>query len=89
MWSLWYMGPSWWCGWAVGKRTCERERPAWGCWGKDREARTLAAAEAVLLGGTKWRFHPGKPDAVSTGWASTLANRLSGCKGQWPTHTTK
>lgn len=76
VWSLQYMVPSWCC--RDGRRVCERERLAWGCWDVERDARTLAAAEAALLGGMKRRFLPGSPEAVSTGWANTLANRLSG-----------
>lgn len=74
VWSLLYTGLS-----CVCLRPCERDRcPAWGCWDDDRDARTLAAAEAALFCGIKRRFHAGTPDAVRTGWANTLANRLSG-----------
>ena len=69
------MGPS---GWAEARWTCERLRPACGSWEVDSEARTLAAAEAAVLGGRKRRSRPGRPDAVRTGWARTLASRLSG-----------
>ncbi len=80
MWSLQYM-VSLCCG-RDDRRVCERDRPAWGCWDDERDARTLAAAEAALLGGTKRRFLPGSPEALSTGWANTLANRLSGWRTQ-------
>lgn len=74
--SLRYMVLSGWmdeggtlCGW-----------PRLGCanWELDREARTLAAAEAAELGGMKRWSRPCSPEAVRTGWARTLANRLSG-----------
>ena len=58
-------------------------RPGWG-WSceADSEAKTLAAAAAAVLGGRKPRSRPGSPDAVSTGWARTLASRLSGWAGE-------
>lgn len=79
--SLQYMVLS---GWVEGRRTCEWDRLAWGSWEweMDSEARTLAAAEAAVLGGTKRRSRPGRPDAVRIGWARTLANRLSGWTGK-------
>lgn len=46
----------------------------------DKEARTLAAAEAAVAGGMKRWSRPCSPEAVRMGWARTLANRLSGCK---------
>lgn len=63
--SLRYMVLSGWmdeggmlCGW-----------PRLGCanWELDREARTLAAAEAAELGGMKRWSRPCSPDAVRTG----------------------
>lgn len=63
--SLRYMLLSGWmdegralCGW-----------PRLGCanWELDREARTLAAAEAAELGGMKRWSRPCSPDAVKTG----------------------
>ena len=62
--SLRYMGPS---GLVEARWTCERLRPACGSWEPDSEARTLAAAEAAVLGGRKRRSRPGRPDAVRTG----------------------
>lgn len=80
VWSLQYTVSS--CCCRDDRRVCERDRPAWGCWDDERDARTLAAAEAALLGGTKRRFLPGSPEAVSTEWANTLANRLSGWRAK-------
>ena len=64
---------------AEGRGFKERLRVGWG-WSceADSDARTLAAADAAVLGGRKPRSRPGSPDAVSTGWARTLASRLSG-----------
>lgn len=73
--SLRYMVLS---GWAEeGRRLCERPRPPCAGWEVDREARTLAAAEAAVLGGIKRWSRPCSPDAVRMGCARTLANRLS------------
>lgn len=70
-------------GWMDEGRTLCRW-PQLGCanWEWDREARTLAAAEAAELGGMKWWSRPCSPEAVRTGWARTLAKILSGCKQQ-------
>jgi len=61
---------------------CRRlwERPECWSWEVDREARTLAAAEAAVLGGMKRWSRPCSPDAVRMGCARTLASRLSGWK---------
>ena len=78
--SLRYMVLSGWTD--VGRRLCVRLRPGCASWEEDREARTLAAAEAAVLGGMKRWSRPCSPDAVRMGWARTLANRLSGWKQQ-------
>lgn len=82
--SLWYMVLSGWTD--EGRRPCERPRLGCESWEVDREARTLAAAEAAVLGGMKRWSRPCSPDAVRMGWARTLANRLSGWEQQ---HTSK
>lgn len=68
-------------GWMDDGRTLWRW-PRLGCanWEWDSEARTLAAAEAAELGGMKRWSRPCSPEAVRTGWARTLAKRLSGYK---------
>lgn len=76
--SLRYMVLSGWT--EEGRRLCERPRLACVSWEVDKEARTLAAAEAAVLGGMKQWSRPCSPDAVRMGWARTLANRLAGWK---------
>lgn len=78
--SLRYMVLSGWTD--EGRRPCERLRLACASCEVDKEARTLAAAEAAVLGGMKRWSRPCSPDAVKMGWARTLANRLSGWKQQ-------
>jgi len=78
--SLWYMVVSGWT--EEGRRPCERPRLVGASWEVDKEARTLAAAEAAVLDGMKRWSRPCSPDAVRMGWARTLAKRFSGWKQQ-------
>lgn len=78
--SLRYMVVSGWM--EEGRRPWDRLRLLCGSWEVDKEARTLAAAEAAVLEGTKRWSRPCSPDAVRIGWARTLAKRFSGWKSQ-------
>lgn len=63
--SLRYMVLSGWTD--ERRRPCEWPRLGCANWEVDREARTLAAAEAAVLGGMKRWSRPCSPDAVRMG----------------------